>query len=66
MGFDVKIFEYLLKVGFARHWNAGTISCEDVWSRGLPRRERRSLGANGGLGLVYITYALVFYSRLFF
>jgi hypothetical protein len=66
IGLEVKTFEYLLKVGFAHRWNVGTISREDVSSRGLLCRGRRSLGADGGLGLgLHYLYSTVLQPILF-
>jgi hypothetical protein len=50
MGVDVATFEYLLSE-FVKKWSTSTIPREDVHRLGMPRRGRRSLEADGALGL---------------
>jgi hypothetical protein len=52
MGFDVATFEHILASGFREIWNRSSISRTDVNPVGQPRPGRRSLDADGGLGLV--------------
>ncbi|QRV92214.1 DDE superfamily endonuclease [Ceratobasidium sp. AG-Ba] len=52
MGLDVASFEYLLTNGFERLWDTHTIFRHDVDEFGFPRLQRRSLAADGVLGLV--------------
>jgi hypothetical protein len=52
MGVDCDTFDYLLDMGFRDLWNSHTIPRDDVATAGAPRIDRRSLDAEGGLGLV--------------
>jgi hypothetical protein len=51
MSVNMATFEYLLDAGFAHAWNTSTIPREDVNQVGEPRQGRRSLQADGALGL---------------
>ncbi|QRV96986.1 DDE superfamily endonuclease [Ceratobasidium sp. AG-Ba] len=51
-GLTVATFQYILRNGFERLWNAHTIYRDDVNQYGQPRLRRRSLPADGALGLV--------------
>jgi hypothetical protein len=51
MGFDVKTFYSILDSGFRTCWDNFTIPRSDVSHHGLPRLGRRSLDAEGALGL---------------
>ena len=53
MGIDCATFHYVLQNGFARRWNTSPIPRADTNPYGAPRRGRRSLTAEGALGLVY-------------
>lgn len=53
MGIDRATFEYILQSGFATRWNNSTIPRADADPAGHPRLGRRSLTAEGALGLVY-------------
>lgn len=57
MGVNVDTFDYILDSGFRQKWDAWTIPREDVDPEGQPRVGRRSLDAEGALGLVlhYLT-----------
>ena len=52
MGLDVASFEYILTSGFERWWDTHTIFRQDVDVDGNPRLQRRSLAADGALGLI--------------
>ncbi|RDX41858.1 hypothetical protein OH76DRAFT_1458999 [Lentinus brumalis] len=52
MGFDVATFDFLIDNGFASRWDAHPIHRVDVDGAGKPRLGRRSLDAEGALGLV--------------
>ncbi|KAG8793004.1 hypothetical protein FRC12_004211 [Ceratobasidium sp. 428] len=52
VGLDVASFEYILTSGFERWWDTHTILRDDVDEYGVPRLRRRSLAADGALGLV--------------
>jgi hypothetical protein len=52
MGVDVRTFHFILERGFAELWDSTPISRDDVRPHGVPRLEKRSLDAAGGLGLV--------------
>lgn len=53
MGINCATFDYILEHGFAQLWNTTAIPRTDSNSDGLPRLGRRSLTAEGALGLVY-------------
>lgn len=53
MGINVATFEHILSSGFAFEWNNFTIPRPDTNSAGDPRISRRSLDAEGALGLIY-------------
>ncbi|CUA71478.1 Cytoplasmic dynein 2 heavy chain 1 [Rhizoctonia solani] len=52
MGVNVATFDYMLDSGFRAAWNSRTIPRGDVNSQGLTRLGRRSLDAEGALGLL--------------
>ncbi|KDR67832.1 hypothetical protein GALMADRAFT_79452 [Galerina marginata CBS 339.88] len=52
MGFDVDTFHYLLDAGFRARWNATPIPRQDTIPTAAPRLNRRSLDAEGALGLI--------------
>ena len=52
MGFDVDTFEYILSRGFRAIWDGLVIRRSDTNRHGKARPGRRSLDAEGGLGLV--------------
>ena len=51
MGFDVTTFYYILRSGFRDQWNTRSIRRKDGKPDAIPRPGRRSLDAEGGLGL---------------
>lgn len=53
MGINVETFHYILRSGFADEWNHFTIPRPDTNPAGNPRLGRRSLTAEGALGLIY-------------
>ncbi|TFK78047.1 hypothetical protein K466DRAFT_607376 [Polyporus arcularius HHB13444] len=53
MGIDVNTFHYILRSGFSYEWNHFPIPRPDTNAAGNPRLGRRSLSAEGALGLVY-------------
>ncbi|KAI0367323.1 hypothetical protein BV20DRAFT_1000852 [Pilatotrama ljubarskyi] len=53
MGIDCATFHYILENGFAYEWNTRTIPRTDTNPLGQPRLVRRSLTAEGALGLLY-------------
>ncbi|KAI0708974.1 hypothetical protein C8Q76DRAFT_95115 [Earliella scabrosa] len=53
MGINCATFEWILQQGFAERWNSSTIPRPDANPSGFPRLSRRSLTAEGALGLVY-------------
>ncbi|OJT14842.1 hypothetical protein TRAPUB_8636 [Trametes pubescens] len=53
MGIDAGTFEYILESGFRDKWETSAIPRPDADPDGLPRLGRRSLTAEGALGLVY-------------
>ncbi|PPQ64806.1 hypothetical protein CVT26_002638 [Gymnopilus dilepis] len=53
MGFDVETFHYILDSGFRARWNSTPIPRQDQpFPTGAPRLRRRSLDAEGALGLI--------------
>jgi len=53
MGVDVATFGRLLEQGFAQHWYKDPVTRPDINALGRnPQPGRRSLDAEGGLGLV--------------
>ncbi|KAG9081179.1 hypothetical protein FRC06_005750, partial [Ceratobasidium sp. 370] len=48
---DVNTFEYILRNGFEELWDTRTVVRGDVSEQGRPRLRRRSLQADGALGL---------------
>ena len=60
MGIDSATFHYILSHGFAETWNNTPIPRPDANPNGSPRLGRRSLTAEGALGLVmhYLTSAM--------
>ena len=52
MGVDTATFRAILEAGFGRLWYSDTIPRTDTRTAGHPRAGRRSLDAEGGLGLV--------------
>ncbi len=53
MGINCAAFEYILDSGFREQWNSSAIPRSDTNPEGVPRLDRRSLDAEGALGLVY-------------
>lgn len=53
MGIDCSTFTYVLENGFAERWNQSAIPRVDTNPAGAPRLGRRSLTADGALGLIY-------------
>ncbi|OJT03821.1 hypothetical protein TRAPUB_12304, partial [Trametes pubescens] len=53
MGINCAAFEYILDSGFRKQWNSSAIPQSDTNPEGVPRLDRRSLDAEGALGLVY-------------
>ena len=51
MGLDVETFNFVLNSGFAESWLLQPIPRDDTGSSGCSRPGRRSLDANGALGL---------------
>ncbi|KAI9059360.1 hypothetical protein FKP32DRAFT_1614166 [Trametes sanguinea] len=52
MGINTETFDYILSKGFRQRWEQSTIPCTDANPNGLPRLGRRSLNAEGALGLI--------------
>ncbi|EIW51377.1 uncharacterized protein TRAVEDRAFT_137504 [Trametes versicolor FP-101664 SS1] len=53
MGIDCGTFEYILESGFRAQWESEAIPRPDADPTGAPRLGRRSLTAEGALGLIY-------------
>ena len=53
MGIDCSTFDAILRAGFSQHWNTQAIPRSDANPYGNPRLGRRSLTAEGALGLAY-------------
>ncbi|KAI0371862.1 hypothetical protein BV20DRAFT_1067190 [Pilatotrama ljubarskyi] len=53
MGIDCATLHYILENGFAHQWNTRAIPRTDTDPHGHPRLVRRSLTAEGALGLLY-------------
>ena len=60
MGIDCATFDYILESGFAERWDSSPIPRADTNPDGNPRLGRRSLTAEGALGLIfhYLTSAM--------
>jgi hypothetical protein len=52
MSIDVETFHHILNSGFRHYWNSYAVPRTDVERTAAPRVDRRSLDAEGGLGLI--------------